>query len=91
MAKKRKKKVTKKETSKKLATLILIVALVDIQLCILATYFNREIPTEIAVALITEIVAVFLTYCLKAYFGKKAEEEIRMYEEHTDFDEGDIR
>lgn len=91
MAKNRRKKVTKKETSKKLATLILIVALVDIQLCILATYLNREIPTEIAVALITEIVAVFLTYCLKAYFGKKAEEEIRMYEEHTDFDEGDIR
>lgn len=88
---KRKKKVTKRETSKKLAVLILIVALVDIQLCILATYFNHEIPTEIAVALVTEIVAVFLTYCLKAYFGKKAEEEIRMYEEHTDFDEGDIR
>lgn len=79
MAKKR-TRITKKETSKKLAIAILIVALVDIQFCVLATYFNREIPTEIAVAFITEIVAVFLTYCLKAYFGKKAEEENKLRE-----------
>ena len=84
--KKRKRKPPIKETSKKLAIAILGVALFDIQLCVLATYFNHEIPTEIAVALITEIVAVFLTYCLKAYFGKKAEENIRLEEEFIERD-----
>lgn len=85
MVKKHKPK-TKRETSKKLAIIILAVALIDIQLCILATYFNHEIPTEIAVAFITEIVAIFLTYCLKAYFGKKAEEENRLRE----FDDNNV-
>jgi hypothetical protein len=72
------KRKSKKETSKKLAIFILVISIIDIQLCIFATYFNHEIPTEIAVALITEVVAVVITYCLKAYFGKKAEEKTRL-------------
>ena len=80
-------RITKAETSKKLAIFILITSVIDIQLCVLATYFNREIPTEIAIAFITEIVAVFLTYCLKAYYGKKAEEFIRLKEKESEEDE----
>lgn len=68
---KKKKKTNKIEFSKRAAAAILLVALFDVQLCILAVYFDKEAPVEIAVALITEIVGVFLTYCVKAYFGKK--------------------
>lgn len=70
-----------------MAAIILIVAIFDIQLCIVSTYFDKEIPTEIAVALITEVVSVFVTYCLKAYFGKKAEEETRLQEEKNNGNE----
>lgn len=80
----KKKKTNKIEFSKRAAAAILLVALFDVQLCILAVYFDKEAPVEIAVALITEIVGVFLTYCVKAYFGKKAEVESEREEQKAD-------
>ena len=76
----KKKKSNKKEHSKIVATIIVMVALIDVQLCILSTFLEKEIPTEIAVSLIVEIIGVYLTYCVKAHFGKKEEEKTRLIE-----------
>lgn len=72
MKKRRKKKV---ETSKKMAITILVVALIDIQLTYVLAFMGMEIAETLSVTIVTEIVSVFLIYCLKAYFGKKAEVE----------------
>lgn len=66
--------------SKKATTLILIVALIDLQICI---FLNRE---TIAVTLITEIIGVFLVYSVKAYFGKKQEEKTRLEEDQANYE-----
>lgn len=80
-----KKKVKKRKRPEKLtfskwAVIVIgIVALVDLNICI---FLDRE---AIAISLITEIIGVFLTYSIKAYFGKKAEEETRLKEmEHQE-------
>ena len=73
-AKKRKK--PEKLTFSKWAVIVIgIVAVIDLNICI---FLDRE---AIAISLITEIIGVFLTYSIKAYFGKKAEEETRLKEE----------
>ena len=72
-----KKKKTKKEYSKRMATLILAVALFDIQLTYVLAFLGHEIAETLSITLVTEVVAVFGIYCLKAYLGKKAEEKTR--------------
>lgn len=54
---------------------ILIVALVDIQLTYVLAFFNKEIAETLSITLVTEVVAVFITYSCKAYFETKAEKE----------------
>lgn len=71
-----------------MATIILVVAICDIQLTyVLAFLGMSDVAETLSITLVTEIVAVFITYCLKAYFGKKAEEETRLKEGDTN-DEG---
>lgn len=73
--------MTKKERltySKRIVSIILTIALIDLQVCI---FFNRE---TIAVALITEIIGVLLVYSVKAYFGKKQEEANKILEKQID-------
>lgn len=86
----------KKEFSKKIATVILAVAIFDVQLTYVLAFLGMGDTAEtLSITLVTEIVAVFITYCLKAYFGKKAEEETRLKEgefaddkgNNTDFDD----
>ena len=62
--------------SKRATMVILFVALLDLQICILK---NLE---TIAVTLITEIIGVFLVYSIKAYYGKREEERTRLEEMH---------
>lgn len=81
------KKITKKEYSKRITTLILVVALVDIQLTYILAFLGKEIAETLAVTLVTEVVAVFGTYCIKAYFGKRNEERIRLEESQQDFEQ----
>lgn len=76
----RRRKKKRMETSKVLAIVILAVALFDIQIIILAPYFDKVAPESIAVALVTEVVGVFVTYCAKAFMSKKQEENIRLKE-----------
>lgn len=77
MDRKKKKRKTKIEYSKKWVAIILIVTLIDINLCIILDRMET-----LAVALITEIVAVFGGYMVKAFLGKKAEEENKLIEKN---------
>ena len=81
------KKTTKKEYSKRITTLILVVALIDIQLTYVLAFLGKEIAETLAVTLVTEVVAVFGTYCIKAYLGKRNEERIRLEESQQDFEQ----
>ncbi len=73
---KKRKIKTKKEFSKKLASAILIVALIDIQLTYVLAFLGlSDIAETLSVALVTEVVGVYGIYCLKAYMGKKNEVE----------------
>lgn len=89
MKKNRKSQITEsptskpnKEYSKKLATIILIIALIDIQLTYVLAFFGKEsIAETLSVTLVTEVVAVFGIYCAKAFWGKKNEEEMKFEKE----------
>ena len=85
----KKKKITKAEFSKQVAKWILIIALIDIQLTYVLAFLGKEIAETLAITLVTEVVAVYGIYCLKAYNGKKREEETRLKEDndelHDDF------
>lgn len=72
----RRKKIrlTKMTFSKWAVMIIIIVAIIDLNICI---FLNRE---AIAISLITEIIGVFMTYAIKAYYGKKNQEENRLKE-----------
>ena len=83
----KKKKRTKKEYSKRMTTLILIVALVDIQLTYVLAFLGKEIAETLAITLVTEVVAVFGTYSIKAYLGKRNEEKIRLEESRQNFEQ----
>lgn len=66
--------------SKRVTMIILIVALIDLQICIF-----RNLET-LAISIITEIVAVVLTYSIKAFYGKREEERTRLQEEQAQYD-----
>lgn len=75
-----KRRIDKRTYQKRVTTIILAVTLFDIQLCILATFFDKVIPTEICVALITDVLGIFIAYTVKSYLGKKEEEKTRLLE-----------
>ena len=66
--------------SKRVTMTILIVALIDLQICI---FKNLE---TLAISIITEIVAVVLTYSIKAFYGKREAERTRLQEEQAQYD-----
>lgn len=66
--------------SKRVTMIILIVALIDLQICIF-----RNLET-LAISIITEIVAVVLTYSIKAFYGKREAERTRLQEEQANYE-----
>lgn len=57
-------------------TAILIVALIDLQMPFVLAYLGREnIAENLGALLITEIIGVFLVYCLKSFFETKEEKK----------------
>lgn len=66
--------------SKRVVTIILVTALIDLQICIF-----RNLET-LAISIITEIIAVVLTYSIKAFYGKREEERTRLQEEQAQYD-----
>lgn len=86
----KKKKLTKKEYSKKATTIILAFAIIDVQLSyILAFIGMAEIAETLSVAMVTEIIGVFGGYLIKAYLGKKNEEKNRILEEQYERENSD--
>ena len=81
-----KKKKTKKEFSKRMATIILSIALIDVQLTYILAFLNKEIAETLSVTLVTEIIGIYGIYCWKAYLGKKGEENTRLKEKEMDHD-----
>jgi hypothetical protein len=67
--------------------LILIVALIDIQLTYILAFLGKEIAETLAITLVTEVVAVFGTYSIKAYLGKRNEEKTRLEESQQNFEQ----
>lgn len=66
--------------SKRVVTIILVTALIDLQICIF-----RNLET-LAISIITEIVAVVLTYSIKAFYGKREAERTRLQEKQAQYD-----
>lgn len=87
LCKSTKRKLKRMEYSKRMTTVILTVALIDIQLTYVLAFMGREIAETLSITLVTEVVAVFGGYLIKAFFGKKEEEKnklIRNNEEDAD-------
>lgn len=81
MNKKRRRKKTVREFSKIWVCIILTVLLIDFQILI---FMNQE---TLAVAVVTEIFGVFGGYMIKAYLGKRNEEENKLIEKEWENDD----
>lgn len=80
------KRKTKNEFSKKLALFVLICAEIEILLTYILAFIGMpEIAETVAVALVTEVIGVYGLYALKAYLGKKAEEELKYKRDYSEF------
>ena len=68
-----KKKLT---TTKRILGIILCIALIDLQLSYVLAFLGRDnIAESLGIAIVTEIIAVFLGYCCKAFFETREEEK----------------
>lgn len=64
--------------TKKWMTIILVVALIDLQVPFILAFLDKmQIAETLGGLLVTEIIAVFLVYCVKSFFGKREEEEMK--------------
>lgn len=73
--KKKKKKVDLFETyTKTMVTIIMIIALIDLQITYVLAYFDKiQIAETLSTAIVTEIIGVIAVYMLKAFFETFAE------------------
>lgn len=68
--------------TKKMMNRIIAVALIDMQFpFILALLGKEQIAETIGGLIVTEIIGVFIAYCLKSFFETKESEKIRLQEE----------
>ena len=76
-SKKRKKKVNLFETFTKLwVTILLIIAVIDLQLSYILAYMGcDQIAETLSVAVVTEIIGISATYMIRAYLDTKSEKE----------------
>ncbi len=67
--------------TKKMMNRIITVALIDMQFPFMLALLDRnEIAETMGGLIVTEIVGVFLVYCLKSFFETRESEKIRMEE-----------
>lgn len=58
---------------------ILVVALIDIQLPFILAFLGKEqIAEDLGKLIVTEIIGVFFTYCLKSFFETREEKRNEM-------------
>lgn len=71
--------------TKKMMTRIIIVALIDMQFPFLLALLGKEqIAETMGGLIVTEIIGVFLVYCVKSFFETKEEEKMKMLKESMD-------
>lgn len=71
-----------KTYTKKMMNRIINVALVDMQIPFLLAYLGKDdIAETLGGLIVTEIIGVFLSYCVKSYFETKEQERIRLREQ----------
>lgn len=86
MAKKKQKKFV--AFTKKIMIFILIISLLDLQLPFVLAFLGKEqIAETLGGLIVTEIISVFLVYCVKSFFETKEEKKNDLikggdYEEH---------
>lgn len=67
--------------TKKMMTRIITVALIDMQFPFLLALIGRqEIAETLGGLIVTEIIGVFLVYCVKSFFETKESEKTRLLE-----------
>lgn len=58
--------------TKKWVSIIITIALIDIQVCYVLAFLGRDqIAEELSKTIVVEIIGVFLGYCVKSFFEKK--------------------
>lgn len=68
--------------TKKMMSRIITIALLDMQFPFVLALLGREqIAETLGGLIVTEIVGVFLVYCIKSFFETKESEKIRMQEQ----------
>lgn len=71
--------------TKKMMTRIIIVALLDMQFPFLLALLGKEqIAETMGGLIVTEIIGVFLVYCVKSFFETREEEKMKILKESMD-------
>ena len=68
-------------------SIILGISLFDVQLTYVLAWFEKDTSETLAVAIVTEIIAVGLGYGIKSFLGKKEEENNKLLKEMHEIDE----
>lgn len=77
--------------TKKMMDRIINVALIDMQFPFLLALLGREqIAETLGGLIVTEIIGVFLVYCMKSYFETKEEEKTRLREQYENHETEEV-
>ena len=80
----RTKRRDRRTYTKKAVKALLVVGVVNAEIPYILAYLGREPCAELAIAWITEIVAVILGYLCKAYFETKEQERNKLREKQLE-------
>ena len=70
--------------TKKWVSIIITIALIDIQVCYVLAFLGRDqIAEELSKTIVVEIIGVFFVYCVKSFFEKKESQKNKL-EDVTD-------
>ena len=65
--------------TKKWMNIIMTVTLIDLQIPFVLAFLDKmQIAETLGGLLVTEIIGVFLVYCVKSFFGKREEENMKL-------------
>ena len=74
-----------KTFTKKFVTIIMAIALIDLQFPFILAFLGREnIAEELGKVIVTEIIGVFLVYCAKSFFETKEEKRNELIAKYKD-------
>lgn len=76
--------------TKKMLNRIILAALIDMQFPFALAFLGREqIAETMGGLIVTEIVGIFLVYCLKSFFETKESEKNRILEKHMESEDSE--